>query len=161
MALEHVSGELEAAGSDTSSLKGQLKIINDHRKHLESSILKGSEPDISRTVNATIQQATEHLWKTVGGEMRVKKFTDKIVRLGANWALERAQELKEKMDTLRATEGKLKKVVARARKKLVRREINDLQSAIVRAKLSPNLSEAAEGVLDQALQAMKEGQLEV
>ncbi len=148
MALEDkiASGDLEGP-----VIQQAFETINTHRKTLETD---QENVYVSPKVNAAVKDATDALWQNIDGQARQRRYYDKLIRYGGAKALDMAVELFDRMKKAREY-GKDKKGPKRwlssSRKSMIRKEIEDLETAIMRMR-GQSLTEDQIKLYDAALE---------
>jgi hypothetical protein len=126
MALED---KMAAGALEGPVIQQAFDTIDTHRKALETDEAMGASPK----VNAAVKEATDALWQTIDGRARERKYQDKLMRGGGEMAIKLATDLKNRMLKARLY-GKdkrgPKKWISSSRKKTIRDELRDLETAI-------------------------------
>lgn len=135
--IEHVTALVQAmqyymSNGDISGVSAQTKfeLLNNYRKNLENSILKGTEePEITPEINVAINEMTHEMINLVGTKYKVSAagYKKEINSSGSGRAVKLAEDLKTQMDGLRE---KKKSSVTSSRKGFVRKQMRMLLKVV-------------------------------
>lgn len=157
--IDHITGLVMALEDKIASgelsgpvIQQQFDVINTHRAALEEN------PELAQPtpkIHAAVQGATQALWDSIDGKAKQRYYQDKLMRGGAPEAKALAQALADKMGKARARTGFLKRILSPGQKRATRLNMQDLETAILRAKQQYGLSEDAVKEYDEALDILK------